>query len=205
MSRITLADRYLPNTPPRSASPAMRQFLRDELDLLALSVNNSQDTVDAIRSTPRQFLVGVSDDVTMDTTPDKFVNYSQGGALGNVPIEPDKVTGNIILPIDGAYNLTAFIYGLQASVAQNEAIRLLIDVNGVKQVVASVDVATAQTQDRTLSAVFSRGFNSGDVISMFIDATGPLGILEMIQTNLEMLFLTVIPPGGGPFNIDWYP
>ena len=209
MAKITVSDSYVPNLPPRTTSREMREFLRDELDLIALSVNEAHETTDALRSQPQMFMVGVSDNVDMGLIPDKFVNYSQGGALGNVPIEPDLLTGNIVLPVDGAYQITAFIYGLQQSVTQNESLHLLLDVNDVQRPIATVDVATNLTDDRYMSTVFSRTFQRGDVLSMWIEATGNLGLLVMQATNLEVRYITPVQQeGAGPapsLNIPWSP
>ena len=53
-------------------------------------------------------------------SPSKIVNYTQGGVLGDVAVEPDPVTGIITIPKNGVYKIVSYVYGLQPSVTQNE-------------------------------------------------------------------------------------
>lgn len=204
MGTVRLTTRYLPNVPPRETSEAMREYLRDELDFIALSVNSALELVDALRTVPRMFLVGDVDDFNLDTNETTLVNYSQGGSLGLVPIEPDQLTGKITLPIAGAYTLVAYAYGLQASVTQNETIHLKIAVNGVAAIVGALDVLSNQTQDRSLSVTLTRGFAAGDVITMVMSATGNLGTFAMQETSLEMTFIQPADPEAQA-QIAWFP
>jgi hypothetical protein len=205
MSTVQLTTRYLPNESPRETSDQMRDYLRDELDFIALSVNASLELIDALRSVPRMYLVGDVDDFNLDTIETTLVNYSQGGSLGNVPIEPNLVTGEMTLPLTGAYQLVAYVYGLQASVTQNQTIHLKIAVNDVAQIVGALDVLSNQTQDRTLAVTLTRGFAAGDVITMVMSATGDLGTFNMQETSLEMTFVQSADDPGAQANILWFP
>ncbi len=200
MSDIKVISRYLPNPPPRAASSELRDYLQQELDTIADAVNSSTDETDSRRATPHLFLGGVADDVILTTTPSKFINYTQGGSIGIVPLGPDLAGGNMTLPIAGAYQLTVYVAGLQPGNAQNDSIRLLVDLNGVKVVVASIDVATNQTDDRILSVSFTRVLNKDSFLSLWIDATGNLGDFEVLQISFEMEFISTIPE-----NLDWFP
>jgi hypothetical protein len=205
MSIVKLLTRYLPNISPRETSDEMRDYLRDELDFLALTVNASLEVVDALRSVPRMFLSGDADDFNLDTIDSTIVNYTQGGALGTVPIEPNQVTGEITLPLPGAYRLTAYMYGLQPSVTQNETVYLKIAVNGNAQIVASLDVNNNQTQDRSLSVTLTREFAVDDVLTMVMAATGDLGTFLIQQTSLELTFVQPSDDPGAQANILWFP
>jgi hypothetical protein len=205
MALVQLLTRYLPNVSPRETSDEMREYLRSELNFLALTMNASLELLDALRSAPRMYLVGDVDDFNLDTIETTLVNYSQGGSLGNVPVEPDLATGEITLPLAGAYKLVAYVYGLQASVTQNETIHLKIAVNGDAQIIGALDVLSNQTQDRTLAVTLTRGFDAGDVITMVMSATGDLGNFAMQETSLELTFTQGADDPGAQANILWFP
>jgi len=189
MSRVKSFDRFMPSLPPQQVSKEVRDWLREEFDRISLSGNTALEAIDTIRSLPAMFLAGDADDITLEPTDNKIVNYPSGGSLGEVPIDPDLLAGNIFIPISGVYRLTAYIYGLQPSVTQNESIRMLIDVNGVRAVIAAVDITSNQTDDRYLASTLSRLFLLDDVVSMYVNATGTMGPLEIQSTTLEMTFV----------------
>jgi hypothetical protein len=199
---ILIQDRYLPNLPPQSTSDPMREYLRSELDLLALGVNGANETVDALRAVPRMFLGGHADNVTMNVTPDQFKNYDLSAVLGIVPVDPDPVAGTITIPRSGAYRMSAYFYGLQQSVTQNESIRLRIGVDGVLSTISAIDVTSNQTSDRAISVTMTRVFQIGEVISMWIEATGDLGVLDVQQTTLELTFIQPTEPEA-VMNLAW--
>ena len=191
VSTVKRTDQYLSTPAPRETSPQMRDWLKDEFERVELSVSALTQSIDAIRSAPRITMAGDADDFNLDTIDSKLVNYTLGGSIGEVPVGPDLVAGNITLPVQGAYKMTAYVYGLQPSVVQNQTIRLLLDVNGIKEIVATLDVASVLTEDRTLLATFSRVFQVDDVISMFMNATADMGTFEVQNTSLEMDFVVL--------------
>ena len=186
-----LLERFSPTPPPFAASKELREWLRDELDRLTQVTNGMLEVVDAISAVPSMYLGGDADDFNLDTIDSQFVNYTLDAALGRVPIEPDPVAGEITVPIAGAYTLVAYCFGQQPSVTQNQTIRLLVAVNGTPTIVATLDVLSNQTDDRTLTATFTRVFAKDDIVTMLLDATADLGVFNVQQTALEMTFQTL--------------
>ena len=204
MSDIKLTEKFTPTLPPIEVSLQIRQWLRDEFDRASLSSNGALTAVDALRAMPRMFLAGDADDFNLDTIDSKIVNYTAGGAIGIVPIEPDRVTGETTIPSDGIYTLSGYVYGLQPSPTQNQTIRLLGDINGARRIIATYDVATPLTDDRALIGSISRFLNAGDVASLWMNATADLGTFEIQTTSFEISLVTplgeqITPPGG----LDW--
>ena len=115
MSTIKITSPYVPNSAPQQTSDQMRDYLREEIDFIAESLNASHLAVDELRAIPHMFLSGDTDDVDMTVAGSKFVNYSQSAALGIVPIEPDPAAGDITIPKTGTYRLTAYFFGSESS------------------------------------------------------------------------------------------
>jgi len=203
MTLVKRLNRYVVTVPPIQASTELRDWLSEEFDLIQLSVNGALETIDELRSKPSLYLGGLADGFNLDETPSKFVNYTLGGSIGDVAVEPDLVAGEFILPRTGVYTMTAYMYGLQPSNVQNETIQLLVGVNGITTIVATVDVTTNQTEDRALSVTMTRVFSAGDVISMSLVATGNLGAFTIQATTLEALFVTLINGTPSLLNLDW--
>lgn len=204
MSDIKTTEKFAPTMPPKQVSLQMRDWLREEFDRVYESSNAALRLIDALRASPRMFLAGDADDFNLDTIDSKIVNYTAGGAIGIVPIEPDRVTGDITIPVNGIYTLSAYVYGLQTSPTQNQTIRLLGDVNSVKRIIATYDVATPLTDDRALFGSLSRFLNADDVLSLFMNATADLGLFEIQATSFEVSLVTpldeqIVPAGG----LDW--
>lgn len=206
MAETKKLGRYNSTEPPYEASVALRNWLRDELERLALSSNAGLEAIDLIRATPRMYLAGDADDFNLDTVDSKFVNYTQGGSVGDVPNEPSNALGEIYIPTTGLYQMAFYAYILQPSVTQNETIRLLLDVGGVRGVVSAFDVTSNQTDDRTFSAVLTRVLTEGDVLSMWMDATGDLGGILVQQTTFEAsMILGADVEQVADTNLDWIP
>ena len=204
MSDIKISEKFAPTMPPKQVSLQMRDWLREEFDRVYESSNAALRSIDALRATPRMFLAEDADDFNLDTIDSKIVNYTGGGAIGIVPIDPDRVTGEMFIPVDGIYTLSAFVYGLQTSVVQNQTIRLLGDVNSVKRIIATIEVATPLTQDRALFGSLSRFLNAGDVASLFMNATADMGLFEIQTTSFEISLVTPLDEqlvSGS--NLDW--
>ena len=198
MATIKFTDKYTPSPPPIRISSELRSWLRDEFDRVQTVLNASQEAIDALRGLPRMFLTEDADDFNLDTIDSKIVNYTGGGSIGSVPIEPNRVTGDITIPTTGIYKLSAYIYGLQGSPTQNQTIRLLGDVNALKRVIATIDVATPLTDDRALLGSIARSLNIGDVVSLFMNATADLGTFAIQTTSFEVRLIT-------PLNDDFFP
>ena len=207
MGTIKRIEKFLPTLPPQSASIEIREWLREEFDRIATAANGALEAVDELRAAPRMFLMWDADNINpLDTTDSKVVNYTQGGFLGDVPVEPDQVLGNITIPKDGAYRLTAYIAGSQPSVTQNDTMRLLIDVNGTPIPIVVLDVASNQTDDRTFAATLTRSFDADDVVSMWMDATIDFGIFLILQVSLEISLVTSADSEQQTqMNIKWFP
>ena len=204
MSTIKFAEKFSPTLPPKEVSLQMRDWLREEFDRVYESSNAALRLLDQIRATPRMFLAEDADDFNLDTIDSKIVNYTAGGAVGVVPIDPDRVTGDITIPVNGIYTLSAFVYGLQTTPFQNETIRLLGDVNSVKRIIATIEVATPLTDDRTLYGSLSRFLNADDVLSLFMNATADLGLFEIQSTTLEVSLVTPLDEQlTSGSNLDW--
>ena len=204
MSDIKISEKFAPTMPPKQVSLQMRDWLREEFDRVYESSNAALRSIDALRATPRMFLAEDADDFNLDTIDSKIVNYTGGGAIGIVPIDPDRVTGEMVIPVDGIYTLSAFVYGLQTGVVQNQTIRLLGDVNSVKRIIATIEVATPLTQDRALFGSLSRFLNAGDVASLFMNATADMGLFEIQTTSFEISLVTPLDEqlvSGS--NLDW--
>jgi hypothetical protein len=183
--------RFLPTPPPQNIPIELQEWLREEFEHLALASNGALDIVDGLKSIPRMFLLGDADDFTLDTTDSTIVNYDDGGALGEVPIEPDLVTGEITIPTTGAYTVTLFIIGVQGNQVQNQSIVLSLGIDAVLVPVASIDVATNQTSIRSLSATLTRGFPKDSIITMSMFATGDLGLFAVSQASLELTLIAL--------------
>ena len=204
MATIKFLSRFSPTPPPFKASKELREWLREEIDRLATVTNGVLEAVDALNAIPRMFLAGQVDDFNLDTIDSLFVNYTQDGVLGIVPIEPDPVAGTITIPISGVWRMTCYVSGLQPSVTQNEQIRLLVAVNGTPVPIVVIDVATNQTDGRTLAATLTRSFAADDIVTMLMDATADLGIFNILQVSLEMSFVTQ-DEAQEVFNLNWFP
>ena len=204
MSDIKISEKFAPTMPPKQVSLQMRDWLREEFDRVYESSNAALRSIDALRATPRMFLAEDADDFNLDTIDSKIVNYTGGGAIGIVPIDPDRVTGEMVIPVDGIYTLSAFVYGLQTGVVQNQTIRLLGDVNSVKRIIATIEVATPLTDDRALYGSLSRFLNAGDVASLFMNATADMGLFQIQTTSFEISLVTPLDEqlvSGS--NLDW--
>ena len=204
MSSIKITEKFTPTLPPIEVSLQVRAWLRDEFDRASASSNAALTAIDALRALPRMFLAEDADDFNLDTIDSKILNYTAGGAIGIVPIDPDRVTGEITIPTNGIYTLSAYVYGLQPSLTQNQTIRLLGDIDGVKRVISTFDVATPLTDDRTLIGSISRFLTAGNVASLFMNATADLGTFEIQTTSFEISLVTPLgeqidPPAG----LDW--
>ena len=204
MSDIKIAEKFFPTLPPQEVSLQMRDWLREEFDRAFESSNAALRAIDALRATPRMFLAQDADDFNLDTVDSKIVNYTGGGAVGIVPIDPDRVTGDITIPVNGIYTLSAYVYGLQTSPTQNQTIRLLGDINSTRRIISTFDVSTPITDDRTLLGSISRFLNADDVASLWMNATADLGTFEIQTTSFEISLVTPldeqITPAGG---MDW--
>lgn len=191
MATIKRLARFLPTPPPQNIPIELQEWLREEFEHLALASNGALDIVDGLKSIPRMFLLGDADDFTLDTNDSTIVNYDDGGALGEVPIEPDLVTGEITIPTTGAYTVTLFIIGVQGNQVQNQSIVLSLGIDAVLVPVASIDVATNQTSIRSLSATLTRGFPKDSIITMSMFATGDLGLFAVSQASLELTLIAL--------------
>lgn len=204
MSSIKISEKFSPTLPPIEISLQVRDWLREEFDRFAESSNAALRLLDAIRAVPRMFLTEDVDNFNLDTIDSKLINYTGGGAIGIVPIDPDRATGDITIPVDGIYKLSGFVFGLQTTPTQNQTIRLLGDINGVKRVIDTIDVSTPITDERTLFGSLSRQLLAGDVASLFMNATADLGTFDVQTTSFEVFLITplneVIDPAGG---LDW--
>lgn len=205
MSEIKLLDRYLPTLPPRSTSFEMRNWLNQEFELVAISENEGLQAIDEIQAAARMFLAGDADDFNLDTIDSQLVNFTAGGALGIVPVDPDLVAGLITIPVDGIYTMSAYVYGLQGSPTQNQTIRLLGDVDGVRNIIATIDVSTPITVDRTLLASISRFLPAGAVASLYMNATADMGLFEIQTVSFEISNVTPLdqPAAFSNLGLDW--
>ncbi len=186
MSTIKRLEKFTTTRPPLEASPELRNWLQQELERIELIGNGALEAIDELRSAPTMVLGGDADDLlSLGTPQQKVVNYTLSGFLGDVPIEPDPASGDITISIAGIYRVTLYFYGLQPSNTQNETMRLYVDVNGLRGVVSAFDIATNRTQDRTFAATLTRQLSAGDVLSMWMDATGAIGDILVQGTSLE--------------------
>jgi hypothetical protein len=187
VATIKRLDRYVRPAPPQQASLELRAWLDEEFERLQLVINGIQELVDELRAVPAMYLVGTATDFLLSPITEKIVGYSTAYATGEVPTEPDPVSGTITIPRDGVYTLTARVTGVQGSPSQNESITLLVDVDGVRAPIDVVDVASVQTADRALGAVVTRGFTAGEVVSLWMEATDNLGIFDVASTTFELV------------------
>ena len=191
MVTIKRSDRFWPTPVPQNIPIGLQDWLREELERLALVANESLDTSDALRALPRMFLAGDTDDLVLDVIEAQFVNYTQGGAIGEVPIDPDLVAGTITVPLTGIYNLVAYVIGHRTSGQNNDSIFLHFGVNGVLQIINTFDIAPLQIDTVTFSVTLSRTFQKDDVVTMWLSATEDIGVFTVDQTALEMLLLAL--------------
>jgi hypothetical protein len=208
VATINRLARFLPTPPPQNTSPEMREWLREEFERLTLASNGALDAVDALKAIPRMYLAGDVDDFLLSTVEVQLVNYSQGGALGEVPTDPSLLLGTITLPLTGAYRLTAYASGLQGNMTQNASIFLAIGVNGITTVIDSVDVNSVQTDVRTLAVTLTRSLVQDDVITMWMSATADLGIFAVNAVSLELVMVAAPDEiQSAQFLIDmrWFP
>jgi hypothetical protein len=183
--------RYTPTPVPQAASPDLRRWLREEIDSIAFAIDGLTDEVDRLASNPRMYLFRDADDLLLSPVDVKITGYQEWDSVGNVPIEPNPVTGEIVIPEDGTYSGTAFVYGIQGSADQNQEIHLLFDIVGpsgiIRYPVAMFDVATRLTTSRVLNGSLTGILLKGDVVSLWMNATADLGIFSMQQTTFELL------------------
>ena len=190
MPDIKPGSRYIPNMPPREASDPIRQYLREELDFIALVLNDSQTELDTLRSRPRMVLDGDADDFTLDATEKQFVNYAHGGHEGFGTVDPDPVAGEMTIPLAAAYSIHCYAIGLQGNSRINASIFLYLGVNGATEIIYCTDVSNNRTPAiRCFSAVFTREFDAGDVITMWLGASGDMGTFSVTNTSLEITFI----------------
>lgn len=204
MSNIKRTEKFLPTLPPQSASIEVREWLREEFDRIASSSNASLAAIDALRAIPRMFLAGQCDDFNLDTIDSPLINYTQDAVIGVVPVEPDPVLGTITVPFDGLYNIVAYVYGLQPSIVQNVSIRLLVDIDGLNVPVASLDVNSNQTDDRSLSASITRSLDAGNVMRLEMDCTGDVGVFNIFQVSFEVTLVQSVDDADLS-RITWFP
>lgn len=190
MATIKRLARFLPTPPPQNIPVSLQEWLREEFDRLASASNGALDSIDAIAAIPLMVLSGDADNFNLNVTPQQFVNYSQGGAVGEVPVDPDFATGIMTVPVGGAYRLSAFVIGLQGNVQQNASIFLLITVNGLNKTVYSIDVDGVQTDVRALAVTLTRVFQTDDIVTMSLSATHDMGLFTVQETSLEMRLIT---------------
>lgn len=194
MGLIKRFAKYVMSEPPRSIAPDVREWLREELEQLALLGNTALEAIDNILSKPRQAMSGPTDAHPLGTTPTKFVNYSASGFLGDVPIEPNPATGDITVPREGAYRITVFFYGPKPVSANREMISLLVDIDGAKETMATFDTEPGQADEYALSASFIRRLSIGQVVSMWMVATNRSDDQIVLDSSLEVLIEGNVAP-----------
>jgi hypothetical protein len=203
MTSAKRTEKYVPTRPPIQASPELRDWLREELDRLAQVANIGAVLRDELNTAPRMYLAGLPSPIFLDTTPKKLVNYTLFGTLGDVPIEPDPVTGTITLPVDGFYKVTIYIVGQQPENTQDETARLLIEYQGSLIELSVYEVSSNKTDLMSFASSFSRQFSAGETLALYMDATGTLETFNFDGTTLEVTLVTAIDPQQfGELNMD---
>jgi hypothetical protein len=184
--------RYTPTPVPQSASNDIRHWLTEETDLIATGINLGLDLNDILVSIPAMYLYGNPGDLLLTPVDVKIENYANGASDGNVPVEPDPVTGDITIPETGLYSGTAFIYGEQGNPDKNEQIHMLVDIQfaiggSLRYPISVADVATQFTTSRVLNGSLTGQLSEGDVMSLWMSATADLGLLTTEQSTFELL------------------
>ena len=137
---------------------------------------------------PSMALAGTVDSFTLNTTDSKLVNYSLSGEAntsGNI----DAVAGEITIPSNGIYTIRPLALGLQGNDTKEEDIHLLLDVAVVdaeRYIIDVFTVATDKTSSRALGRAFSRFFQAGQVLSLWMYATADLGTFTVATTTFEV-------------------
>ncbi len=138
---------------------------------------------------PGYVLYGPCNNFTLDSTSKRLEGYVEGGQyndesnLGGF----NQSTGEITIPWDGVYNITAWVYGTQGNDNKEEWIELRARVNGTNEVTIDVlEVPTDKTNRRSLKVSFTRFLNQGDLVTLWLWASTGLGTFTFINTTFEL-------------------
>ena len=136
---------------------------------------------------PGMVLGGSTDSFTLNTTDSKLVNYSLSGEYGGSSGNIDALNGEITIPSNGLYTMTANIIGSQGNSTKEEWIELKYDIAGVERNTFGVlDVTTDKTSLRQIKTAATRTFTAGQVISLWLWASAGLGTFTVTATSFEV-------------------
>ena len=138
---------------------------------------------------PSIVMGGTTDSFTLNTTDSKLVNYSLSGEFGGSVGNVDPTTGEITIPSDGIYTVTANVLGDQGNDTKEEWIELKLDVTVVgatRDIIGFLDVTTDKTSTRQLISIATRGFQAGAVLSLWMWASSGLGTFTVYGTSFEV-------------------
>ena len=139
------------------------------------------------RKLPEFYLYGDVDNFTFNTTPSQLINYTQSAVLRpGSDSDVDAAAGEITIPSDGGYQITTWLIGKQGNTIKEESMILQLDINSTKFDVSVFDVATDKTDARSFGSTFTRGFSSGDVLSLFCVATADMGTFSVDGVSFEI-------------------
>lgn len=169
---------YTPTQVPSDRGDWPR-WLTDELYRLGAYLENRLQADDAV------MLYGALPNIAITSTPAKQVNYAGEGAWNDGQYSTiDAVAGEIIVPGPGVFRLTMHWAGVQGNTTKGSG-WLDIDVDGVKQFADMFSVAAnTVTLVRALNATYTRAFNGGERLSLYVTSDANFGTF----TNVRALF-----------------
>jgi hypothetical protein len=187
---------YQPTLPPIEASPELRNWLREELDRIALTLDAVARDVQKDFDAPRMYLGGDATDIPVNTTPSVISGYTLDGFLGKVPTPPDPATGEITVPERGLYKITAYAYFFQPVNTKDDTIQLIFDINdgALQAVVGTFDITSNKTTERSIAGSATRILDAGDVVKLLLLATDDLGTVEVQTCALEVTLVPDVDP-----------
>ena len=136
---------------------------------------------------------GDASSFSLGTTQTKLTNYEFGYAWNAPGGVFDTAAGQIDVPEDGVYRFTASVIGTQGNTTKEEVIILNLDItNGPlpeqgREPIGEREVPTDKTDVRSITAVATRPFYAGQVLSLWMEASAGLGTFTVLRTTFEIV------------------
>ena len=138
-------------------------------------------------------LGGTPDNFTLNTTAKKLENWSGSADSGVMSGSTDAIDGEITIPSTGVYRINHLVVGTQGNDTKEESMWSFLRITGGPNAgdypLSVFDVATDKTDSRSLSGSFVRSLSSGEVLSLYMEASAGLGTFTFATTTFEVEIL----------------
>lgn len=146
---------------------------------------------------PGLLLSGTANQIVAPHSSDKKVeNYSIGAQWEWIDqSDVNKSAGELTVPLNGIYRCTGALMLQQTGTNKEEDLYLKWDIQGGSNpgviYVDSILVASDKGDRwRQLSAVFTQEFESGQVLSLYVGASGNLNNFDVMTSTFEIRYIT---------------